>query len=217
MIQILILAAVAAFLFWRLSLVLGVRTGFEKPLDIKVQGRANANNVESEISSTANVDEDISDYVELDSDSGQALKEIKSYEQSFSVQNFVSGAKAAYEIILMAFENGDLKILEDHLAPDVYEDFKKVVTDRINKGFFVDASFGGLREIRIRNVSFDKENSTAEITVFFKCELTSVVKDNNNKIVEGSSSKVKTHTDTWTFGRTIGSTDPSWKLVATGE
>ena len=58
---------------------------------------------------------------------------------------------------------------------------------------------------------------TAEIKVFFKCDLTSVVKDQNEKIIEGSSSKVKTHTDIWTFGKTMGNDDPVWKLIATGE
>ena len=53
--------------------------------------------------------------------------------------------------------------------------------------------------------------------MFFKCELTSVVKDKNDSIVEGSSSKVKRHTDVWTFGRIIGTKDPAWKLIATGE
>ena len=215
MIQILILAAVAAFLFWRLSLVLGVRTGFEKTLDLKIQGRSKPTNVEADTKNNVQVDEDISDYVELESEPGQIFKEIKSFDRSFSVQNFVSGAKGAYEIILMAFENGDLQILEEHLASDVFHDFKKVVTDRVKNGLVVDASFGGLREIRIRSASFDKETLTAEITVFFKCEMTSVVKDKNNKIVEGSSSKVKTHTDIWTFGRIVSSDDPSWKLIAT--
>ncbi len=217
MVQILILAAVAAFLFWRLSIVLGIRTGFEKATDLKVQDKpkidqADIENVKNEAS-----DDDISDYVDFSSDSGQQLKKIKEQEIAFSVQHFVSGAKSAYELILMAFEKGDLNILEEHLSADVYEDFKTVVIDRANNGYTVDANFAGLREIRIRNVLFDKKSMNAEITVFFKCDLTSVVKDKDNQIIEGSSSKVKTHTDTWTFGRTIGIDDPSWKLIATGE
>ena len=57
----------------------------------------------------------------------------------------------------------------------------------------------------------------AEVTMFFKCELTSVVRDKNDAVVEGDSAKVKIHTDIWTFGRIIGTQDPAWKLVATGE
>ncbi len=219
MVQILILAAVAAFLFWRLSLVLGVRTGFEKALDIKVQDRAKKKKSDNDKESNSNMpnDDDISDYIELQSEPGQALKQIKTADPSFSVQHFVGGAKSAYEMILMAYEKGDLEVLENYLASDVYEDFKAVVTERANKGFVVEANFVGLREIRIRNVLFEEDNMAAEITVFFKCELTSVVKDKNDKIIEGSSSKVKTHTDVWTFGRTVGTEDPVWKLIATGE
>ena len=217
MVQILILAAVAAFLFWRLSLVLGIRTGFEKSVDLKGLEKVKATKPDQENHSNIADEDDISDYIELTSSSGQQLKKIKSFESAFSVHNFVAGAKSAYEIILMAFENGDLKVLKDHLTPDVYEDFETVVTDRINNGYTVDATFVGLREIRIRNVVFAEENQSAEITLYFKCELTSVVRDKNDKIIEGSSSKVKAHSDTWTFGRIIGSNDPSWKLIATGE
>ena len=73
-------------------------------------------------------------------------------------------------------------------------------------------------EKTVKKERFKKfERIRTEITVFFKCELTSVVKDKNNEIVEGSSSQIKAHTDVWTFGRKIGSADPAWKLIATGE
>ncbi len=217
MIQILILAAVAAFLFWRLSLVLGIRTGFEKPVDLKIPDGARNKQYEKEDVSDHSSEDDISDYVELESDSGQTLKQIKLSEPNFSVQNFVSGAKSAYELILMAYEKGDLDVLEKHLASDVFEDFKAVVIDRADKGYIVDATFLGLREIRIRDVQFNQETMNAEITVFFKCELTSAVRDKDDKIIEGSSSKVKSHTDIWIFGRIVGTEDPAWKLIATGE
>ena len=218
MVQVLILAAVAAFLFWRLSLVLGIRTGFEKTIDVTVKEKSKTKETDLEKKDNQTVlgDEDISDYIELDSEAGIRFQAMKTVEESFSVQNFVSGAKSAYELILMAYENGDLITLETYLSEEVYKDFEITVTDRINKGYTVDATFIGLREIRIRDVNFDEKSLSSEITVFFKCELTSVVRDSEEKIVEGSSSKVKTHTDVWTFGRVIGTVDPAWKLIATG-
>ena len=221
MVQVLILAAVAAFLFWRLSIVLGIRTGFEKTLDAKIDLKTTdivkekKTKLES-ISIEMSNDEDISDYVELDSTSGLQFKNIKKFEESFSVHNFVSGAKNAYELILMAYENGDLDTLRMYLSDEVYTDFETIVTDRISKGYTVDASFIGLREIRIRDVIFNDKDLNAEITVFFKCELTSIVRDSEDAIIEGNNSKVKTHTDIWTFGRVIGANDPEWKLIATG-
>jgi predicted lipid-binding transport protein (Tim44 family) len=218
MVQVLILAAVAAFLFWRLSIVLGIRTGFEKTLDINSQDLPDMKKADSKEKNSKTLlgDEDISDYVELDSEPGLQLKKIKTADESFSVQNFVSGAKNAYELILMAYENGDLATLEIYLSDGVYKDFEDNVKDRLNKGYTVDASFIGLREIRIRDVIFDEKSLSAEITVFFKCEITSIVKDSEGSIVEGSNSKIKTHTDVWTFGRLVGTNDPAWKLIVTG-
>jgi predicted lipid-binding transport protein (Tim44 family) len=43
------------------------------------------------------------------------------------------------------------------------------------------------------------------------------VRDNSGEIVEGDEKKVKRQKDTWTFARHMGSDDPNWQLVATGE
>ncbi len=218
MVQILILAVVAAFLFWRLSIVLGTRSGFEKTADIKV--RDIPKKQESIVPSDQEVDldeDEISDYVELSSEPGQALKKIKKNEPNFSISNFVSGAKSAYELILMAYEKGDLDTLEMHLEKNVFKDFEAVVTERADKGYNVEAKFIGLREIRIKTAFFDEKKNVAEITVFFKCELTSIVRDKDDNIIEGSPSEIRTHTDLWTFGRLLGTQDPSWKLIATGD
>ena len=216
MLQILILAAVAAFLFWRLSIVLGSRTGFEKATNTEVAKKsANIAPLGQKLDSELDADEDISDYLEIDSPSGEALVKMKKVEHDFSVRNFVSGAKQAYEMILMAYERGDLDTLEQYLSPDVYKDFEKVVMDRANKGYNVEANFIGIREIRIKTVDFDENDHLAEIVMFFKCELSSVVKNKDEKVIEGSLSKIKTHSDLWTFGRKMGTPDPSWRLIAT--
>ena len=35
--------------------------------------------------------------------------------------------------------------------------------------------------------------------------------------IEGDAKKIKRQKDSWTFARTMGSDDPNWKLIATGE
>jgi len=213
MLQILILSSVAIFLFWRLSLILGTRSGYEKT-STSTSDIVTNNKEHTDIQS--NEDEDISDYIDLESKSGRAFGEMKDFETDFTVNNFVSGAKMAYEIILMAFEKGDLKTLQQHLSEEVYSDFEKVVVDRFDKGFTVDAQFVGMREIRIKNAQFNSKNKDAEITMLFRSELTSVVRDKNNNIIEGNPDSIRKNSETWTFSRTMGSSDPSWKLIGTG-
>ena len=109
MLQIFILAAVAIFLFWRLRAVLGSRDGFEKTIkQIKDTNNVIKTPDAEDVPNSNNPDDDIFDYVEENSKSATAFKEMKEFDSDFSVNKFVSGAKIAYEIILMAFEKGDV-------------------------------------------------------------------------------------------------------------
>ena len=66
---------------------------------------------------STNIDEEIADYVDEKSEQFKTLSELKKLEDGWQVSHFVSGAKLAYEEILMAFENGDLdkiKKLPEH-------------------------------------------------------------------------------------------------------
>ena len=135
MLQIFILAAVALFLFWRLRAVLGSREGFEKSLkDMKEPSDVKAiKNIEDEPNKN-NPDDDIFDYVEENSKSAEAFKKMKEFNGEFSVNKFVSGAKMAYEIILMAFEKGDIEKLGTLLEKKVFTSFKSVIDKRKKNG-----------------------------------------------------------------------------------
>ncbi|MEM0976233.1 MAG: Tim44/TimA family putative adaptor protein [Pseudomonadota bacterium] len=211
-IQLLVLAAIAIFVAMRLSSVLGTRDGFEAPVDPKTE-RKPARDFEI---IEGGLDEDITDHFDADSPEGQALAEMKRAERSFNVTEFLSGARQAYEMILMAFENDDRDTLESFLAPDVYEGFAAALDERADKGLTVDAEFVGVRDIKLVGATFDTSNNMAELTISFTGELTSVVKDYDGQVVEGSKSEIKRQKDVWTFARLMGTEDPNWQLVATG-
>ena len=162
-------------------------------------------------------DRDIVDHVDEGSDSADALARMKGVEPGFSVSEFLQGSRAAYEMILMAFENGELDEVRGLLGEDVEQTFVDVVAAREDQGLRIEANFVGVREVSLIEATFDKDTSAAEITVRFTGELTSVVKDSENRIVEGDPSEIKRQRDVWTFARTMGTGDPNWQLVATGE
>nr|MCW1955272.1 Tim44/TimA family putative adaptor protein [Roseobacter sp.] len=93
----------------------------------------------------------------------------------------------------------------------------QVVDEREKKGLRVEAEFIGVREVAIHSAEFHAASGTAEISMRFIGELTSVVRDQAGEIVEGKEGKVKTQKDIWTFEREMGVNDPNWILVATGE
>ncbi len=75
----------------------------------------------------------------------------------------------------------------------------------------------GVRELALEDASFDAGTNEAEISVRLVGEMTSVVRDSAGQVVEGSPKDVKKSRDVWTFARIVGSKDPNWQLVATGE
>ena len=216
MLQIFILAAVAIFLFWRLRAVLGSRDGFEKTLkEIKESSDVVSNPKVMDETKNDSPDDDIFDYVEENSKNAEVFKKIKDFDSDFSVNKFVSGAKMAYEIILMAFERGDTEKLKTLLEKKVLTSFKSVIDKRKKDGFIVDAKFIGMRDIRIINASFSQKTKIADVTLSFKSEITTVVKDSKGSVIEGHPDEIKKQKDTWVFTKNLSDKSPIWFLKST--
>jgi predicted lipid-binding transport protein (Tim44 family) len=214
-IQLLVLAAIAIFLILRLRDVLGTREGFEKPAVTRKADQSEEKRGQFQVIE-GGPDADIADHVPEGSEAAKALAAMKAAEPSFNVGEFLGGARGAYEMILMAFEAGDLAKIRPFLADDVYESFAAVVEERARKGLTVEADFVGLRELKLLDAEFDPATREGEVTVRFIGEVTSVVRDKSGEIVEGNPKEVKRQKDAWTFGRIMGSENPNWLLVATG-
>ena len=216
MLQIFILAAVAIFLFWRLRAVLGSRDGFEKNIkNVKTSKKVIKSPNIIEEPSKADPDDDIFDYVEENSRSADVFKKMKKFDSDFSVNKFVSGAKMAYEIIIMAFENGDTEKLGGLLEQKVLKSFKSVIEKRKKDGLVIEAKFIGMRDIRLIDASFSEKTKIADITLSFKSEISTVVKDAEGSVVEGHPDEIKKQKDTWVFTKDLSKKSPIWLLKST--
>ena len=92
-----------------------------------------------------------------------------------------------------------------------------MIETRKEKGLTIEVEFIGVRETGLKGATFDSASNWGEVDVRFVCELTSIVRNNKGDVIEGDEAEVKRQRDVWTFGRTMGSSDPNWQLVATGE
>lgn len=216
LLQLLVLAGIAVFLILRLKSVLGTRDGFEGPPRGAKPTNAQERRAEFEVVE-GGPDLDITDHIAEDTDAAGALADMKRVDPSFGVADFLQGARGAYEWILMAFETGKLEEVMPFLSEDVYEAFVQVVDARQEQGLTIEAEFVGVREVTLTDAQFDQSSNRAEITVRFVGELISVVRDSTGEIVEGKPGQSKKQKDVWTFERIMGSDDPNWRLVATGE
>jgi predicted lipid-binding transport protein (Tim44 family) len=214
MIQILVLAGIAVFLVIRLKSVLGTRDGFEgtppeleKPVERKLEV----------VKGGIEDDTEHEDYAPAGSEAAKALSAMKKAEPGFGIGEFLTGAKQAYEMILMAFENGDLTEVRPFISDEIAQSFQGVIDMRAQQGVRVEVKFIGVRELSLHDAQFYPETGLAEVTVKYVGELTSAVYDANGNLVEGDPKEVKRQRDKWTYSRKMGTQDANWTLVATSD
>ena len=87
---------------------------------------------------------------------------------------FRSGARAAYEMIVMAFAEGNRNLLADLLAPEVFEGFAHAIAERESRKEIVEQSFVGISAADM--VEAEYKAGSAQITVKFVSELISAVR-----------------------------------------
>jgi predicted lipid-binding transport protein (Tim44 family) len=138
---------------------------------------------------------------------------INKTDPTFDPDHFMAGAKQAYEMIVMAFAEGNRRILKDLLSPDVFERFAGAIADREGRSEQMDQSFVGINKAEIMEAEI--RQGTAEITVKFVSQLISAVRDRSGKIVSGDPQRITDVTDVWTFARDLRSRNPNWRLIAT--
>ena len=215
LIQLIVLAAIAIFLILRLKNVLGTRDGFEQPP--KVEPPETARRRFDVIDGNAEPDDsDIRDHADPGSPAAAALTRMKQIEPSFHLGDFLNGAKSAYEMILMAFERGDLSEVRPFLAPPAADAFQGVIDERKAAGQTVEAQYIGTRETALAGAEFDETSREAEISVRFTGEMIVATRDASGVVVDGDPKSARKQRDVWTFARQMGQDDPNWRLVATG-
>ena len=146
-------------------------------------------------------------------DLNRGLRAIKDADASFDPKGFVDGAKMAYEMIVMAYADGDRKTLKNLLSRDVYDGFVAAIADREAKSEKIQSSFVGIDKADI--VSAEIKGSEAHVTLRIVSELISATRNKAGEVVDGDPETVAEVKDVWTFARDARSRDPNWKLVAT--
>ena len=147
------------------------------------------------------------------SDMEKSLAKLTSLDSSFSGENFIVGARVAFEMVLTAFASGDKVALKKLLSTEVAANFFKVMKEREASGHVIADTLVGIKTSEMVEVYL--EGSSANITVKFVSEQIKVTYDDDGNILEGSPKTVITVADFWTFSRDINTNNPNWILIAT--
>jgi predicted lipid-binding transport protein (Tim44 family) len=141
------------------------------------------------------------------------LDAIAGADPSFDIKHFVTGARAAYEMIVTAFAEGDRRQLRNLLSREVFEGFDTAISERERQSQTAETRFVSVDGSTI--TAAESRGRTAQITVRFVSKLISATRDRAGAVIEGNAEKVTDVTDVWTFARDVSSRDPNWKVVAT--
>jgi len=215
----------AVLIFLQLRSVLGRRTGNEKPprdlytpRDAVGPDSPDAGKVVTLPRRDSTTEEDdrfaaIDAFAPAGTSLNESLREINKADASFNPKEFVNGARMAYEMIVMAFADGDRKTLKNLLSREVYDGFDAAITERESKGETVKSTFVGIDKTEI--ASTEIKGTEVQITVRIVSQLISATYDKADKLIDGDAENVAEVNDLWTFARDTRSRDPNWKLVAT--
>tara|TARA_B100001057_G_scaffold335376_1_gene336044 strand:+ start:4400 stop:4954 length:555 start_codon:yes stop_codon:yes gene_type:complete len=181
---------IAGFIFLRLRGILGKRTGFEGKTP--TQFKEVLKNIKIEQPRKAN---DIFDNV--------------------AQEEFLKGAKIAYETVITDFSDNDNKITTSRplLNGQIYSQFNEALKERSSRGHYAEITFIGINSAKIKE--HKKIGNILNVTVNFIAEVITCIRDKDKKIVSGDPEKIKKIYDTWVFSRDTTSVNPNWQLVNT--
>ena len=189
-IDIILLAMIAGFIFLRLRGILGKRTGFEGKTP--AQFKEVLKNIKVEQSRQPN----------------------EKFDDS-AKQEFLKGAKIAYETIITDFSDNDNKITTSRslLNAQIFNQFNEALKQRSARGHYAEITFIGLNSAEIKE--HKKIGNILNVTVDFIAEVITCIRDKDKKIVSGDPENIKKIYDTWVFSRDTTSVNPNWQLVNT--
>ena len=184
--DIIIFAAVAVFLIYRLRGVLGKRTGFQKDVSPTTTPPKTQDKIKTEIPPLSEKEQKLSLVYENDND--------------FNHKSFLEGAKNAFEMIITAYNQGDKQTLKPLVSKNVYSAFENAIDEKNNDPSY---QFYSLVVDGVENVEIT--NSLIKITIRFISE--QFKNEDENSII-------KKH-DIWTFEKKLNNKSPLWILSST--
>jgi len=191
--ELIILAALAAVVLFQLYAVLGRRVGRGSEATPRARvppvepQRLPAPAVEAPASSTG-------------------LAAMRARDPGFDVSVFLQGARQAYQMIVSAFAAGDRIVLRPLLSDEVMGGFEAAIRQRELEGRSETVDF--LQPPRADFEGVSLAGDLAKASVRFLAEFRS-----RSKGPEGESVDDRRTAEIWTFQRNLKSRDPNWTLV----
>ena len=207
-IDLVLLGMIAAFLVLRLRSILGRRDGFEpNQSPARPVGRPAGPIIDGTVEPAAPAGWAVPDDA---SAQGQALARMRRVDRAFGPQHFLTGAEAAFRLIVTKFAAGDRDALRPLLTDETFATFEAAITAREAAGDTQTSEIRAIHSATIEAASL--EGTRAEITVRFVSDQISQTLDRDGRHVTGADAVTELR-DEWSFVRDLTSSNPAWLLA----
>lgn len=202
--DILIFAIIAIFLGLRLRSVLGKRIGYEQDFTRDPEAVEKMKNPPSPEETKKALN---------DIPQGKGIDVLMAADPGFNQEEFIEGAKGAYQIVIEAFAEEDTDTLKSLLSYEMNSKFSEAIHERqkANEKLAIILKTVNRAVVEAIEVS----DGVVGITVEFLSEQVRILRDEKGEIIDGVEDQAETFVDIWTFERDISSQDPNWLLVNT--
>ena len=151
----------------------------------------------------------------MDVENGEGLEYLISVYPKFDENEFISGARKAFKMLLNAKHEAQKKVLIPYLEDDIYRLFERAILEKEEKGLSVhkvniEVKTSNINEIKIiDNVSYIRVEFNFNEGLLIKNSDGTVFSDNVNSPINCNI--------TWTFIRALDSDSPNWKLFGANQ
>ena len=198
--DILIFGVIAVFLILRLKNILGTKT--------------DANNQDINNRETSKNFSNIVPFKEKKENGNlKEIEKILKVDPQFQVEDFLSGSKTFFKMVLESFANGNVDNIEPYLKTSVLKSFKIAINERIKEKETEIIELNSIKKNEIRSVSLTK--TSIKISVFFETLQVRALMNKDSKVIDGDKDNEILVKDEWVFERKINSDNPNWVLVET--
>ena len=199
-IDILIFGVIAIFLIFRLKNILGTKTGFEET-------NVSEKNEDKQFNNVVPLKSKKDDVVDLE------LKKILKIDPGFDVNDFLSGSKKFFEMVLDSFVSGNLENIKSFTKSSVFKSFKSAIDERNKEQETLIIDLKSIKENKITKAAVNK--TSIKLNVTFETFQLRALMDKNDQVIDGDTENEILVKDEWVFEKKISDNNPNWTLVET--
>lgn len=141
------------------------------------------------------------------------LADIKKEDPQFTLDEFLGGAKSAFEWVMEAYNKGDRATLKMLMNESVYKEFTAALDEADKQDEKHDLTLVSITDASLQDAEIVK--GKARLTLYIQSDQVHLVRNAEGEVISGNASDISRVEDEWVFERSLKAKDPNWTIIDT--